>query len=286
MKFSHLTYIVSLALLVALAPCAWADESMWLTGRSVRMAQCDASHGTLDEWLTYYNEEPEPVPDSSTVDRLLAYAHRFLGTPYRYGGQGPKTFDCAGFTRYVFRLYGFSLPPSAGGQYRVGTRLPKDSLLRPGDLVFYGDRHKHSFVGHVGLVVSVDSATGRFRFIHASTSLGVIVSASGEAYYAKRYIGACRLLADEAWMPVRSPEALRADSAARAEQLQRLADSVAARAAARADSVRTARNLRLRYLDALHRQSRSRKVPQQWPESPAMPVDETWRKPRTEVGGQ
>ena len=52
----------------------------------------------------------------------------------------------------------------------------------------------------VGIVTDVE-ADGTFSFIHASCSAGVTVSSSTEAYYAKRYIGACRVLPDEPTLP-------------------------------------------------------------------------------------
>ena len=107
----------------------------------------------------------EAVIDSA--DLLVEEARQHLGKPYRYGGKGPKAFDCAGFARYV-----------------------------RGDLVFFQGRSGKGGVGHTGIVTEVDTNTGVFRFIHAATSTGVIHSYSTEAYYAQRYIGARRLLGD------------------------------------------------------------------------------------------
>ena len=64
--------------------------------------------------------------------------------------------------------------------------------LRPGDLVFFNGRAVGKRIGHVGIVTEVDSAEGKFKFIHASNSRGVTVSTSEEPYYKRRYVGACR----------------------------------------------------------------------------------------------
>ena len=128
-----------------------------------------------------------------SVDSLLTYARQHLGAPYRWGGKSPKGFDCAGFTRYVFAHFGLQLAPAAGPQYRQGTRVEADSI-RPGDLVFYAGRSGGTAIGHVGLVVERDSASATFRFIHSSTTAGVIITRSTEPYYRSRYIGACRPL--------------------------------------------------------------------------------------------
>ena len=125
------------------------------------------------------------------LDSVLAFSRQFLGTPYRWGGKTPKGFDCAGFTRYVFGHFGLELASAAGPQYRQGTRVDADSI-KVGDLVFFAGRNGGTAIGHVGLVTEVEGNT--FRFIHASTTAGVIISRSREPYYSSRFIGACRPL--------------------------------------------------------------------------------------------
>ena len=129
-------------------------------------------------------------------DSLIAEASRHLGTPYHYGGKGPKTFDCAGFARYVYAKFGYSLPGGSIPQSRLGRPIKDRRKLQRGDLVFFQGRSGHGGVGHTGIVTEVDTITGVFRFIHAATSTGVIYSYSTEEYYAPRYLCARRLLPD------------------------------------------------------------------------------------------
>ena len=136
----------------------------------------------------------EAVIDSA--DLLIEEARLHLGKPYRYGGKGPKAFDCAGFARYVYLQFGFTLPGGSVPQSRLGRDIKDRKKLQRGDLVFFQGRSGKGGVGHTGIVTEVDTATGVFRFIHAATSTGVIHSYSTEEYYAKRYIGARRLLGD------------------------------------------------------------------------------------------
>ena len=130
-------------------------------------------------------------PRATVADMVIDEAMRYLGTPYRWGGKTPKGFDCAGFTRYVYGKFGVSLPSAAAPQYRVGKQLKPGEICK-GDLVFYGGRGNSHSIGHVGIVVSVDSSG--FRFIHSATSTGVCISSSREPYYKKRYISACRII--------------------------------------------------------------------------------------------
>ena len=136
------------------------------------------------------------VPMMETVDSgalLVTMAMDYLGTPYRYAGRTPKAFDCAGFALYLYKHFGYSLPGWSGAQARLGTEVSDTRNLRPGDLVFFGGRGNKKVVGHTGIVVDTDVSTGVFRFIHASTGAGVIVSRSTEEYYSKRYLTARRI---------------------------------------------------------------------------------------------
>jgi len=129
-------------------------------------------------------------------DSLIEEAHKHLGKPYRFGGKGPKVFDCAGFARYVYAKFGYSLPGGSIPQSRLGRPVKDRRQLQRGDLVFFQGRPGHGGVGHTGIVTEVDTVTGVFRFIHAATSTGVIYSYSTEEYYARRYLTARRLLPD------------------------------------------------------------------------------------------
>lgn len=71
---------------------------------------------------------------------VIAYASKFVGTPYRSGGSSPAGFDCSGFVSYVYAHFGVSLPRSSGAYYNVGTRV---SSPKPGDIIVTP--------GHVGL---------------------------------------------------------------------------------------------------------------------------------------
>jgi len=74
----------------------------------------------------------------AVAQRVLAIAASEYGKPYRYGSPGPNSFDCSGFTSFVFRKVGINLPHSSSAQYRVVRHVAKASR-RPGDLIFmYG----------------------------------------------------------------------------------------------------------------------------------------------------
>ena len=134
------------------------------------------------------------ITEADTGLMLVTLAKEYIGTPYRYGGRTPKGFDCAGFALYLYRHFGHDLPGWSGAQALLGTEVSDTRNLQPGDLVFFGARHNKKSIGHTAIVVSADPGNGTFRFIHASTTNGVIVSRSTEEYYASRYITARRIL--------------------------------------------------------------------------------------------
>lgn len=134
-------------------------------------------------------EEPE------IIEELLAFAKRYEGYPYVYGGNGPNYFDCSGFVLYVYKHFGYSFSRGAQDQYSDGQHVDYEDL-RPGDLVFFsgysGYNHTNSSirnVTHVGLYL------GDGMFIHAANpSRGVVIESLRSGYYYTHYWGACRII--------------------------------------------------------------------------------------------
>ena len=128
---------------------------------------------------------------SQLINDLLNEANRHIGKPYLHGAKGPSRFDCSGFSSYVYKQFGYNLSPASRTQYTEGVKVERNDLQK-GDLVFFTSRSSGKNVGHVGIVVSADNKTGKFKFIHASIR-GVKIS-DFEGYYVPRYIGARRII--------------------------------------------------------------------------------------------
>ncbi|UIJ35637.1 peptidoglycan-binding domain-containing protein [Allobranchiibius sp. GilTou73] len=104
-----------------------------------------------------------PKP-SASGSRVVSIAERYTGVPYVYGGSTPRGFDCSGFTSYVYRQVGHSLPRTAAAQANATRRV---SSPRPGDLVFYGYPAHHVGI-YVGGNNMIDSAKPGTRIhVHA-----------------------------------------------------------------------------------------------------------------------
>ena len=119
------------------------------------------------------------------VKGVLDTAKKSLGVPYVFGGTTPKGFDCSGFTQYVFKQQGHQLPRLADQQYLSGKQVAYNDL-QPGDLVFFTTYAKGA--SHEGIYM------GEGKFIHASSSRGVMISKLAEQYWHTRYLGARRVL--------------------------------------------------------------------------------------------
>ena len=127
-------------------------------------------------------EIPEDI--SELRQDVVRTAAEWIGTPYCSGGESRDCADCSGFIMSVFSVSGVQLPRTAEEQYEASTRV-KRSALEPGDLVFFKDKKK---VSHVGLYV------GSSRFIHASSSKGVMSSSLDDAYFSQRFCSGGRVL--------------------------------------------------------------------------------------------
>jgi len=136
-------------------------------------------------------EDPRQVADA-----IIKEAGRHLGKPYAYGGNGPKSFDCTGFTCYVFEKSGYVLPRTSSEQALAGREVKGGyDRYQKGDLVIFGGRASKRSPGHVGIFIATDSLAKSFTFIHASNS-GVTISRIDEPYFAQRFLGVRRILPD------------------------------------------------------------------------------------------
>lgn len=128
--------------------------------------------------------------DTNTVvskgEEVVNYAKTLLGKSYVYGGVGPNSFDCSGFTQYVYSKFGVNLSHSASAQANIGTTVSKVNL-QLGDMVFFSQGG--SSIGHVGIFV------GNNSFIHAANpQKGVVITSLSDGYYTTNYKTAKRVL--------------------------------------------------------------------------------------------
>ncbi len=122
---------------------------------------------------------------------IVAYAQKYLGYKYVYGGDGSNnTFDCSGFTMYVFKHFGIKLSHGANAQYNSGKgkKISKQADLQVGDIVFLTDYETGKGIGHCGIYL------GNGNFIHASTTTYTVTISSLNTMYKGRFYAGLRLI--------------------------------------------------------------------------------------------
>lgn len=113
--------------------------------------------GPLGQSFTIHGVNGGSSADKSAVSTIREY----LGTPYVWGGESPKGFDCSGLLQYVWGKQGVQIPRTSQEQWNTGQTVGK-SQLRPGDAVFFtGSDGTQSAPGHVGMYI------GNGKFVEA-----------------------------------------------------------------------------------------------------------------------
>ncbi|WP_396193418.1 LysM peptidoglycan-binding domain-containing protein [Flavobacterium sp.] len=133
-----------------------------------------------------------PVGNLAKAQFLIEKASEHLGTRYRSGGTTSAGFDCSGLMFSTFKNLDITLPRSSHEMARYGTKIDK-SQAQKGDLIFFAT-FGGSRVSHVGMVTEV--LDDEIRFIHSSTSSGVMYSSTKERYYARTFVQVNRVIAE------------------------------------------------------------------------------------------
>lgn len=116
--------------------------------------------------------------------QIVDEAMTWMGTPYAYGkAEKGKASDCSGMVMSVYeKVTGIKLPRNSAQQKEFCNSLRKGDVL-PGDLVFFATGKDPEKVSHVGIMIDDN------RFIHASSSKGVVVSDASQPYYQRTFKG-------------------------------------------------------------------------------------------------
>ena len=161
------------------------------------LIQDDTNYEIIDEEITNEGENfstPIEISDNWTEltkeDEIIDTAKEFLGIKYVWAANGPDCFDCSGFTKYVYKQNGITLPRYSGHQAKVGIKVSFDELEK-GDLVFFDTEHKfRGKVNHVGIYI------GNHKFIHASSAKKkvIITSFDKKPFYKRRFLRGERII--------------------------------------------------------------------------------------------
>ena len=119
-----------------------------------------------------------------TNKKLVEYIHQWYAVPYRIGGTSKEGIDCSAFVQGLANdAFAVQLPRTSREQAAFCSEIDR-SQLQEGDLVFF---NTSGGISHVGLYINNN------KFVHASTSNGVIISDLDEPYWQRRFVKAGRI---------------------------------------------------------------------------------------------
>lgn len=182
--------------LYALA-CTTAKRPMVITTkkeaqkRNVYTPKPDVSTPKTTTEDTTPSAEPSLEGVSSKAQAIINTALSYNGTPYKYRGTTRSGMDCSGLVFTSFTKNNVTLERSSYLMATQGKRITL-SEARPGDLVFFVTSKNKNRINHVGLVIERND--NDIKFIHATTTRGVLISSIQEPYWDNAFVEARNIL--------------------------------------------------------------------------------------------
>ena len=124
------------------------------------------------------------ISKTNQVNSVIGKARTYIGTPYEWGGNDRNGIDCSGLLVRSFESVGMKLPRTTSQQIDLGKKVSLKKS-KEGDLVFFAFGKSKRKVTHVGLVSNIKNNSD-IKFIHASSSKGVIETQLIRDYYINR----------------------------------------------------------------------------------------------------
>jgi len=155
---------------------------------------------TKTTWRQKFDKATQTLSQSSTpivpltkkdYSAIVSAAKSYTGTPYLSGGTTRTGMDCSGLVSTSYQAVNRTLPRISYQQAEAGVTIRVDEVA-PGDLVFFTDRKGNTKITHVGIVTEVRNKE-TVKFIHASTSLGVVENNLMQNYWKNVFLKAVRI---------------------------------------------------------------------------------------------
>jgi len=152
------------------------------------LTSCGSSRKSTDKTII---SNTNSSVSAKKATRIVKHAKAFKGTRYKFGGTDKRGMDCSGLVYTAFQKEQVPLPRVSREMAKKGIRINvKDA--NEGDLVFFQTNKNRRIINHVGLVVTNDRGT--IRFIHSTSSKGVIISSLDENYWKNAFVEARRII--------------------------------------------------------------------------------------------
>jgi len=151
----------------------------------VKVAMIGTTIESAQLWQFKYAMLLDIPVEKVTNMQLYGFIEDWYGTPYRLGGKNKEGIDCSAFSNTLLNTVFRASSSGTSSQLYSKSKKISDNQMREGDLVFF--KINQSSVSHVGVYLTND------RFVHASTSMGVMISDLKETYWKKYYAGSGRM---------------------------------------------------------------------------------------------
>ena len=185
---------VMLLSFLALASCGVVKKRTTYGSRTVTVAAEEETDEIPRDSIPTLLSEGEETKEETSLNKseeIINTALTYAGVRYKYGGTTRKGMDCSGLLYATFLEHDIYLPRVSFYMANEGKKIPLEEVSK-GDLLFFTTSNRRKRINHVGLVVSVEGED--IRFIHSTTSRGVIVSSLKEGYWNYAFVQATRIL--------------------------------------------------------------------------------------------
>ncbi len=157
----------------------------------ILMSSCSSTKNSISKSKTTSNTSKTIRNSEKKVDKIVLNALKYKGVKYKFGGTTKRGMDCSGLVYVSFGQENFQLPRVSRDMAKKGRQVSL-SKAQKGDLLFFKTSKSNRNINHVGLVIS--NKKGQIRFIHSTSSRGVIVSSISEKYWKRAFVKATNLL--------------------------------------------------------------------------------------------
>jgi cell wall-associated NlpC family hydrolase len=125
------------------------------------------------------------------ADKIVSHAKKYTGTKYQFGGVTKKGMDCSGLIFVAYKKENILLPRVSRNMAKEGKKISLKKVTK-GDLLFFRTNKNSRKINHVGLVSYVRNGT--IKFLHATSSRGVIESSLSQKYWKSSFVKATKIL--------------------------------------------------------------------------------------------
>ena len=176
--------ILLLLSILLLSGCIAKKKTTYSKKRAITVAASENTSETI-------KKSKKSTKKNKEVEKVIKSAMAYSGVRYKYGGTTKKGMDCSGLIHVALQENDINFPRVSYQMANEGSRI-KLGKVQKGDLLFFKTKKNSDRINHVGLVVTTDN--DEIKFIHASSSRGVIVSSLREGYWNSAFIKATRIL--------------------------------------------------------------------------------------------